>query len=121
MHRFVLTDAQWTKMAPLCLGKARHPGRTGGDGRSFLEALLRSARGGRPWRDLPPLFGPWNGVFKGSRDWAKADVFKRLSDAVPDHPEMHPSSRAAATHRGQKGDVKSGHGPLQGWAAPRAA
>jgi transposase len=46
MHRFVLTDAQWTKMAPLCLGKARHPGRTGGDGRSFLEALLRSARGG---------------------------------------------------------------------------
>ena len=30
MHRFVLTDAQWAKMEPLCLGKPTDPGRTGG-------------------------------------------------------------------------------------------
>lgn len=29
MHRFVLTDAQWAKMEPLCLGKPTDPGRTG--------------------------------------------------------------------------------------------
>ena len=44
MHRFVLTDAQWAKMEPLCLGKPTDPGRTGGDNRLFLEAVLWIAR-----------------------------------------------------------------------------
>ena len=57
MHRFVLTDVQWAKMEPLCLGKATDPGRTGGDNRLFLEAVLWIARTGSPWRDLPPTFG----------------------------------------------------------------
>ena len=35
MHRFVLTDAQWAKMEPLCLGKPTDPGRTGG-GQPFV-------------------------------------------------------------------------------------
>ena len=29
MDRFFLTDAQWAKMQPFCLGKASDPGRTG--------------------------------------------------------------------------------------------
>ena len=33
MDRFVLTDAQWAKMEPHCLGKPTDPGRTGMDGR----------------------------------------------------------------------------------------
>jgi ABC-type Fe3+ transport system substrate-binding protein len=28
MDRFVLTDAQWAKMEPLCLGKPSDPGRS---------------------------------------------------------------------------------------------
>jgi transposase len=88
MDRFVLTDAQWAKMEPLCLGKATDPGRTGGDGRMFLEAVLWIARTGSPWRDLPPMFGHWNTVFKRYRDWVKADVFKRLFDAVSDDQDM---------------------------------
>src|SRR5437899_11987281 len=43
---------------------------------------------GSPWRDLPPLFGPWNSVFKRYRDWVKADVFKRLFDAASEEPDM---------------------------------
>ena len=88
MHRFVLTDAQWVKMEPLCLGKATDPGRTGGDNRLFLEAVLWIARTGSPWRDLPPTFGNWNTVFKRYRDWVKAGVFKRIFDAVSDDPDM---------------------------------
>ena len=88
MDRFVLTNAQWAKMEPLCLGKATDPGRTGGDGRMFLEAVLWIARTGSPWRDLPPMFGKWNSVFKRYRDWVKADVFKRIFDAVSDDPDM---------------------------------
>ena len=88
MDRLCITDAQWAKMAPHCLGKPTDPGRTGGDGRMFLEAVLWIARTGSPWRDLPPVFGKWNTVFKRYRDWVKADVFKKIFDAASDDPDM---------------------------------
>ena len=87
-ERFVITDRQWALMEPHCLGKKTDPGRTGGDGRLFLEAVLWIARTGSPWRDLPAHFGKWNTVFKRFRDWVKADVFKRIFDAVSDEPDM---------------------------------
>ena len=74
MERFVLTDARWAKMEPLCLGKPGDPGRSGKDNRRFVEAVLWIARTGSPWRDLPPTFGPWNSVFTRFRDWVRADV-----------------------------------------------
>jgi len=81
-ERFIVTDRQWTLIEPHCLGKKRDPGRTGGDARLFLEAVFWIARTGSPWRDLPTYFGKWNTVFKRFRDWVKADVFKRLFDAL---------------------------------------
>ena len=87
-ERFVITDRQWALMEPHCLGKKTDPGRTGGDGRLFLEAVLWIARTGSPWRDLPAHFGKWNTVFKRFRDWVKADVFKRIFDAVSDEPDL---------------------------------
>src|SRR5678815_1154799 len=108
MDRFVLTDAQWAKMEPLCLGKPGDPGRSGKDNRQFVEAVLWIARTGSPWRDLPASFGHWNSVFTRFRDWVKADIWKRLFDAVSDDPDMDtpwstpPSSRSIATDRAQK-------------------
>lgn len=40
MDRFSLTDAQWEKMEVFCLGKPTEHGRTGSDGRLFVEAVL---------------------------------------------------------------------------------
>ncbi|MGB9364795.1 MAG: IS5 family transposase [Xanthobacteraceae bacterium] len=88
MERFVLTDAQWAKMEPHCLGKPTDPGRSGSDNRRFVEAVLWIARTGSPWRDLPAFFGNWNTVFKRYRDWVKADVFLRLFEACSDEPDM---------------------------------
>jgi transposase len=88
MDRFFLTDAQWAKMGPHCIGKPGDPGRSGGDNRVFLDAVLWIARTGSPWRDLPASFGNWNTVFKRYRDWVKADVFKRIFEAVSDDPDM---------------------------------
>ena len=113
MNRFSLTDTQWQKMARHCLGKVTDPGRTGGDGRLFLEAVLWIARTGSPWRDLPPMFGKWNSVFKRFRDWVKADVFKRIFEAVSDDPDMEYAMVDATivrVHRhgqGAKGGLKA--------------
>ena len=88
MVRMILTDVQWALMEPNCLGKASDPGRTGGSGRLFLEAVLWIARTGAPWRDLPEEFGSWNTVFKRFRHWVKLDVFKRIFDAASGDPDM---------------------------------
>src|SRR4030095_8365136 len=88
MERFVLTDAQWAKMKPHCLGKPTDPGRSGKDNRLFVEAVLWVVRTGSPWRDLPTFFGKWNTVFKRYRDWVTADVFIRLFEACSDEPDM---------------------------------
>jgi transposase len=88
MERFVLTDAQWAKMEPHGLGKPTDPGRSGGDNRLFVEAVLWIVRTGAPWRDLPAVFGKWNTVFKRYRDWVKADVFQRLFQACSDEPDL---------------------------------
>lgn len=113
MVRLYLTDAQWAKMGPYCLGKSSDPGRTGSDGRLFLEAVLWIARTSSPWRDLPSEFGRWNTVFKRYRDWVKADVFKRIFDAVSDDPDMEYAMVDATivkVHRhgqGAKGGLKA--------------
>jgi transposase len=122
VDRFCLTDAQWAKMEPHCLGKPGDPGRTGGDNRLFLEAVLWIARTGSPWRDLPPVFGKWNTVFKRFRDWVKADVFRRLFDAVSEAPDMEYAvidGTIVKVHRhgqGAKGGLKARLS-----ATPRAA
>ena len=113
MDRLILNDAQWAVMEPFGLGKPSDPGRTGADNRLFLEAVLWIARTGSPWRDLPPWFGKWNTVFKRFRDWVKADVFKRMFDAVSDDPDMEYAmvdASIAQVHRhgqGAKGGLRA--------------
>src|SRR6266568_2431351 len=120
MDRYVLSDAQWAKMQPHCLGKKSDPGRSGEDNRRFVEAVLWVARTGSPWRDLPPLFGPWNTVFKRYRDWVKADVsngfsMRPRSNRTWSTPwSTPPSSRSTAMDKAQKGDSEPGHRQVQG-------
>ena len=115
MARMILTDAQWALIEPHCLGKASDPGRTGGDGRLFVEAVLWIARTGSPWRDLPEVFGNWNTVFKRFRHWVKADVFKQIFDALSGDPDLELAmidGTIVKVHRhgqGAKGDSKPGH------------
>ena len=66
-ERFVINDTPWALMEPHCFGKKGDPGRTGGDSRVFMEAVLWIARTGAPWRDLPAEFGNWNTIFKRFR------------------------------------------------------
>ncbi|MEH3099985.1 IS5 family transposase [Sphingomonas adhaesiva] len=88
MDRDVLTDAQWAKIEPHCLGKRSDAGRSGRDNRLFVEAVLWIARTGSPWRDLPERFGNWSTAFRRFRDWREADVFRRIFDALSDDPDL---------------------------------
>jgi transposase len=117
-----LTDAQWAKMEPRCLGKPGDPGRSGKNNRLFVEAVLWLVRTGSPWRDLPPSFGRWNSVFTRFRDWVKAGAWQRLFDAVSDEPDMEYAMVDATivkVHRhgqGAKGGLRA-----RPSAAPKAA
>ena len=86
--RFVITDRMWALMERHCLGKPSDPGRTGGDCRLFMEAVLWIAHTDSPWWDLPPAFGKWNTIFKRFREWVKRDVFHRMFNALSDEPDM---------------------------------
>lgn len=88
MDRRILTDDQWQRIEPHCLGKEGDAGQTGGDGRLFLEAVLYGARTGSPWRDLPGDFGHWNSVFKRFRCWAKRGTFDRTFNALSNDPDF---------------------------------
>jgi len=88
MDRDVLTDAQWAKIEPHCLGKPTDPGRNGRNNRLFLEAVLWIARTGSPWRDLPERFGNLSTAFRRFSDWRAADVFKRIFNALLDEPDL---------------------------------
>src|SRR5882757_9440284 len=88
MDRFVLTDAQWAKMEPHCLGKPSDPGRSGGNNRLFVEAVLWIARTGSPWRDLPSSSVSGTVCACVTSMGSKPAVFKRLFDAASDEPDM---------------------------------
>src|ERR1700691_4935330 len=88
MDRFALTDAQWAKMEPHCLGKPSDPGRSGEDNRLFLEAVLWIARTGSPWRDLHARFGNWNSIFKRFRRWALKGTFERVFSSLSGDPDF---------------------------------
>ena len=111
--RYIITDRQWTKMEPLCLGKVSDPGRTGGDARLFLEGVFWIARTGAQWRDLPAEFGKWNSVYRRFRDWVRAGVFERIFNALSDEPDMEMAmidGTIVKVHRhgqGAKGGLKA--------------
>ena len=101
IDRYIITDRQWSLMEPHCLGKKSDPGRTGGDGRLFLEGVFWIARTGAQWRDLPGAFGKWmssvkqtirgivcsaDGSTGGSgigRDWRYSNVFSMRCPKIP--------------------------------------
>jgi len=84
----VLTDEQWSRIEPYCLGKRGDPGRSGMDNRMFMEDVLWKARTGSARRDPPEVFGKWNAIFKHFNDWSLKGVFERIFKALSDDPDM---------------------------------
>ncbi len=88
MSRRVLTDRQWSCLAPRIPGKPGDRGRHGSNNRDFIEAVLYMARAGCAWRDLPADFGPWNTVWRRFNRWCRAGVWQGLFEALADDPDF---------------------------------
>ena len=84
VRRYELSDAEWGRLRDLLPGREGVPGRTAGDDRSFLNAVLWIARTGAPRRDLPERFGNPNSVFRRFNRWAERGVWARLLAAFQD-------------------------------------
>ena len=88
MERFLLSDAQFEKIAPILPGKNSDPGRTAANNRLFVEAVLWIVRTGAPWRDLPVCFGCWNSAFRRFRRWSRKGVFEKIFNVLSGDPDF---------------------------------
>ena len=82
MIRTVLTDAQWDKIAPHCLGKVTDAGCSGKDNRLFVEAVLWKVCTDSPWRDLHEELGrqtPFSSASTIGRSAACSNAYSRRS------------------------------------------
>lgn len=64
MSRFqMLSDAQWSLIEEMLPRPTGRKGRPFADARTMVEAIIYRYRCGIAWRDLPPVFGPWQTVW----------------------------------------------------------
>jgi putative transposase len=76
-----LTDRQWQVVRQLLPPKHRR-GRPRIDRREILDAILYVVRTGCQWRQLPNDFPNWKTVYTVFWRWRRADVWKRVNDAL---------------------------------------
>lgn len=98
-RRHESTDAQWAKIQPLLPGKSSDPGRTAGDNRLFINAVVYVLKTGIPWAGLPERFGKADTVCKRSDRWCAAGVWERLAGPLGVDPdEVQLDSTAVKAH-----------------------
>jgi putative transposase len=78
IKRYELSEAQWSRIAPLLPGKVGDPGRSGSDNRLFVNGVLWVLRSGAHWRDLPERYGKHKTLHKRFSRWAKAGVWEKV-------------------------------------------
>jgi transposase len=76
----VLTDAQWTDLAPL-IEQCRPPHKTEHKNlRRTIEAIVWRHENGAKWRSIPPHLGPWWMAAQTFIRWSHHGVWERLME-----------------------------------------
>lgn len=99
-HRHELTDAQWAQIEHLLPGKKSDPGRTAGDNRLFVDAVVYVLKTGVPWADLPARFGKHDTVRKRFDRWCTSGVWQKIAQASgdPDLTEVQLDATTIKAH-----------------------
>lgn len=109
MHRYEISDDDYTRLAPLLSGKAGDPGRNAHDNRRFLNAVLWIARTGAPWPDLPERFGKYDTVYQRFNRWSKKGRWQAIFEALhdPDLEWLMLDSSVIRAHQSAAGQKKA--------------
>lgn len=135
MHRYELTDEQWSRIA----GHFPANGKRGGqwkDHRPVVNGVLWVLRSGAPWRDLPAeRYGPFQTAHRRHLAWRRDGTWERVlaglrvqADArgLIDWEQWNADStsvratRHAAGARKKGGPGRATSRPTTGWAAAAA-
>lgn len=105
IRHYELTDAQYARIEHLLAGKPGDVGRSTGNNREFLNAVLWIARSGAPWRDLPERFRNWNLAYQCFQRWARKGVWQRTFKQLqePDLDWMMIDSSIVRVHQSASG------------------
>lgn len=74
MHRYELSDSQWTRIAALFPDPTRRgkPGRLRQrEHRGIVNGIVWNLHTSAPWPDLPERYGPWQTVFDSFKAWRR--------------------------------------------------
>jgi transposase len=74
---FELTDQAFTRVQPLLPANSRR-GKPWRDHRQVLGGILWKLHTGRPWRDVPERFGPWQTCYGRLRRWRRDGTWPRV-------------------------------------------
>ena len=86
--RWVLTDEQWAKMEPQCLGVMVILDAAGTDNRRFVEVCVDCHAQAAPGETCRQSSANGTRCSNALETGLKADVFQRLFDAVSEQPDM---------------------------------
>jgi transposase len=119
MRRHEITDDHRERIKDFLPGQHGDPGVTAEDNRTFVNAVLRIAKTGAPWRDLPERLGNWDSVWRRFDRWAAKGAWLRVFEALqdPDPEWLILDSPVVRAHQHAAGAVKKG-APTGRWAAP---
>jgi transposase len=78
---FELTDQAFTRLQPLLPADSRR-GKPWRDYHQVLGGIMWKLHTGRPWRDVPGRFGPWQTCYGRLRRWQRDGTWPRIWAAV---------------------------------------
>jgi putative transposase len=110
-RRYGVSDADWVRIEPLLKGQEGDVGRSGGENRWFINAVVWIAHSGAAWRDLPQGYGNWNSVYQRFRRWAKSGHWQKILQALQD-PDLDGAMLDSSQVRGHQqaaGQKKARH------------
>lgn len=120
IKRYELTHEQWNRIEPVLPGKVSDPGRTAGDNRLFVNAVLWVLRSGARWSDLPERYGKYKSIHKRFGRWAAAGVWERVFQTLTrdrDNEYLMIDSSIVRAHA-QAATGKKGGSRTRLWGAP---
>ncbi len=119
VKRYELSEAQWTRIAPLLPGKVTDPGRTAADNRLFVNGVLWVLRSGAFWQHLPERYGKWKSVHARFTRWARNGVWEQVfAELIKDRDNKYLMLDSTLVRVHQQAAGGKGGPKLRLWGVP---